>query len=70
LNSFAQPATRLDANVALKWVLNEPLTAQAIQLRDEYRQQLHELLSPDVFPIEVALAIYRPTIPMIQRAQD
>jgi predicted nucleic acid-binding protein len=49
----------LDSNVALKWVLPEPDDAKAIRIRDEFRQGLHELLSPDVFPIEVAHALAR-----------
>jgi predicted nucleic acid-binding protein len=44
----------LDSNVALKWVLPEPDSAKAISLRDGFRQGIHELLAPDVFPIEVA----------------
>lgn len=44
----------LDASVALRWVLPHGLTPKAIQLRDEYVQQLHELLSPNVFIDEVA----------------
>ncbi len=44
----------LDSNVALKWVLPEADDAKAISIRDEYRQGIHELLSPDVFPVEVA----------------
>jgi predicted nucleic acid-binding protein len=49
----------LDASVALKWVLPEPLAAKARQLRDELQQQVHELLAPDVFPAEVAHALTR-----------
>jgi predicted nucleic acid-binding protein len=49
----------LDASVALKWVLPEPLASKALQLRDEYRQQIHELLSPDAFPVEVSHALTR-----------
>jgi predicted nucleic acid-binding protein len=44
----------LDASVALKWVLVEADSPRAIALRDDYQQQVHELLVPDVFPIEVA----------------
>jgi len=49
----------LDSNVALKWVLPEADDAKAIRVRDEFRQGLHELLSPDVFPIEVAHSLAR-----------
>jgi predicted nucleic acid-binding protein len=47
----------LDASVALKWVLPEPDTPKAVRLRNAYRQQVHELLAPDVFPAEVAHAL-------------
>lgn len=43
----------LDASVALKWVLPEPDSAKALALRDKYRRAVHELLAPDVFPIEL-----------------
>jgi predicted nucleic acid-binding protein len=49
----------LDASVALKWVLTEPDSAKAISLRDAFRKAVHELLAPDVFPIEVAHALTR-----------
>ncbi len=49
----------LDSCVALKWVLPEPDSAKALKLRDEYRQQIHELLAPDVFPVEAAHALAR-----------
>jgi predicted nucleic acid-binding protein len=49
----------LDSNVALKWVLPEADDAKAIRIRDGYGQGIHELLSPDVFPIEVAHSLAR-----------
>ena len=49
----------LDSNVALKWVLRESDSDKARQLRVDYKQQIHELLAPDVFPIEVAHALAR-----------
>ncbi|MGP0068164.1 MAG: type II toxin-antitoxin system VapC family toxin [Isosphaeraceae bacterium] len=44
----------LDSNVALKWVLPEIDDAKAIRIRDEFSLGIHELCSPDVFPVEVA----------------
>ena len=41
----------LDSNVALKWVLPEADSDKAIKIRDEFGQGIHQLLSPDVFPI-------------------
>lgn len=49
----------LDSNVALKWVLPEPDSAKAISLRDDFRNQVHELLAPDILPVEVAHALAR-----------
>jgi predicted nucleic acid-binding protein len=49
----------LDSCVAVKWFLAEPDSAKAIQVLDEFSRQIHELLAPDVFPIEVAHALSR-----------
>jgi predicted nucleic acid-binding protein len=47
----------LDSSVALKWVLPDQDSAKAIRLRDEFHAGLHELLAPDVLPIEVGHAL-------------
>jgi hypothetical protein len=44
----------LDASVALCWVIPRPLSPKALQLRDDYRKSLHELIAPSVFPAETA----------------
>jgi predicted nucleic acid-binding protein len=49
----------LDSSVAFKWVVVEALTDKARDLRDEFRQRLHELIAPDVFPVEVAHSLTR-----------
>lgn len=49
----------LDASVGLKTVLPERDSDNAIRLRNEFTQGVHELLAPDVFPIEVAHALTR-----------
>jgi predicted nucleic acid-binding protein len=49
----------LDASVGVKWALVEHDTPKARTLRDEYQQVVHELLAPDVFPVEVAHALSR-----------
>jgi predicted nucleic acid-binding protein len=49
----------LDSCVAVKWFLAEPDSAKAIQVLDEFNRQVHELLAPDVFPVEVAHALSR-----------
>lgn len=47
----------LDASVALRWVISGPLSAQARRLRNDYRNQVHELIAPDIFPAETAGAL-------------
>ncbi|MFN0051626.1 MAG: type II toxin-antitoxin system VapC family toxin [Planctomycetales bacterium] len=49
----------LDSSVALKIVLPEPDSAKAIQLHDDFRNGIHELITLDVFPIEVGHALTR-----------
>lgn len=49
----------LDSSVALKIVLPEPDSARAIQLRDDFRSGVHELITLDVFPIEIGHALTR-----------
>lgn len=47
----------IDCSVGFKWVVFEPLSDKARNLRDGYRQGLHELLAPDIFPTEIANAL-------------
>ncbi len=47
----------LDASVALRWVLRDPLQPQALRLRSDYQSKTLELLAPDIFPAEVAGAL-------------
>jgi predicted nucleic acid-binding protein len=49
----------LDASVALKWVLPEDESDIADKLREEYREGVHDFLSPDVFWAEVGHALAR-----------
>ncbi|MDX1948741.1 MAG: type II toxin-antitoxin system VapC family toxin [Pirellulaceae bacterium] len=49
----------LDASVAVKWVLPEADTPQALALRDGFRHQVHELIAPDTLPVEIAHALTR-----------
>jgi predicted nucleic acid-binding protein len=44
----------LDASVGIKWVMNEIDSANARQLRDDFRSQIHDLIAPDSFPLEAA----------------
>jgi predicted nucleic acid-binding protein len=47
----------LDASVALRVVLPDTLTLKAIRLRDEFKNKLHELIAPSIFPSELASAL-------------
>jgi predicted nucleic acid-binding protein len=49
----------LDSSVAFKWAIREVDTDKALQLRDDARRAVHELLAPDVFPIELGHALTR-----------
>jgi hypothetical protein len=42
----------VDASVALKWVLPEAQSGKARNLRDDFQNRVHELLAPDIFPVE------------------
>src|SRR5438552_2971075 len=44
----------LDASVALSWVIPRPLSAKAQQLRDAYRNAVHQFIAPSVFTAETA----------------
>jgi predicted nucleic acid-binding protein len=47
----------LDASVGIKWVMNEIDSPQARHIRDDFRNQIHELIAPDSFPLEAAHAL-------------
>lgn len=49
----------IDSSVAIKWVLPETDTPKAVRLRNEFRRGMHDLLAPDVFPVEVAHSLTR-----------
>jgi predicted nucleic acid-binding protein len=49
----------LDSSVAFKWIVAESDTPRAVQLRDEFRAAVHELIAPDVFAPELAHALTR-----------
>jgi len=44
----------LDACVALRWVLIEQDSDKARRLRDNYQNQIHELIAPESFSVECA----------------
>ncbi|MDB5384442.1 MAG: hypothetical protein JWM11_88 [Planctomycetaceae bacterium] len=45
--------------MALKLVLPEPDVAFAVRLLDEFNAGIHDLLAPNVFPVEIAHALTR-----------
>lgn len=49
----------LDSNVALKSVLPEQHSDKAERLLLAYQNRVHELLAPDIFPVELAHALTR-----------
>ena len=49
----------LDSSVAIKWAIPEADSARAVRLRDEFQRQVHDLLAPDIFEVEVAHALTR-----------
>ena len=49
----------LDSSVSFKWVVREADSDKALALRDEVRRGVHQLLAPDVYPVEVGHALTR-----------
>jgi len=49
----------LDSSVGIKCLLRENESDKAIRVRDDFIAGLHELLSPDVYPVEIAHSITR-----------
>jgi predicted nucleic acid-binding protein len=49
----------LDSNVGLKWFLRETDSDKAIRIRDDFLRQVHDLITPDVFALEIAHALTR-----------
>ena len=43
----------------MKWVLPEADSDKAIRLQEDFENKIHELLSPDTFPVEIAHALTR-----------
>ena len=49
----------LDASVGFKTLVTEPNSDKAEKLIEDYRQGIHELICPDIAPIEVGHALTR-----------
>jgi predicted nucleic acid-binding protein len=49
----------VDSSLSFKWVVPEHDSAKAVQLRDDFTNGVHELIAPDIFPVELAHALTR-----------
>jgi predicted nucleic acid-binding protein len=49
----------LDASVGFKWAVPEVDSDKANSIRTDFGRGVHELIAPDLFPIEVAHALTR-----------
>ena|ERR1022692_468057 len=49
----------LDSCVGFKWAVIEVDTVKARRLRNDFRNGVHELIAPDVFPTEIAHSLTR-----------
>jgi predicted nucleic acid-binding protein len=49
----------IDSSVKVKWVLAEPESDKATRLRDDFRNSVYELISPDLFTVEACHALTR-----------
>lgn len=49
----------LDSSVAFKWLVPETDTPKALRLLDDFNQAIHDLIAPDVLPIEAVHALTR-----------
>jgi predicted nucleic acid-binding protein len=49
----------LDSSVAFKWLVPELNTDKALRLLDDYQNAIHDLLSPDILPVEATHALTR-----------
>src|SRR5438552_1798612 len=47
----------LDASVAIRWELPNALTPKALRLREDFRNQIHDLIAPSNYLGEVASAL-------------
>lgn len=49
----------LDSSVAFKWLVPEADTAKALRLLDDSDNGIHDLIAPDIFPVELVHALTR-----------
>lgn len=53
------PTVVVDASLAVKWVLEEPYTQEAISLLHEWADQQIQIIAPSLLAFEAANAIYK-----------
>src|SRR4051794_19803756 len=49
----------LDSSVGIKWFLAESDSDKALRIRDDFFRGIHELLAPDIYPVEFTHALTR-----------
>src|SRR4051812_14664333 len=49
----------LDSCIGFKWLVIEADTPKARSLRDDYLKAIHQLLAPDILPVEIAHSLTR-----------
>jgi predicted nucleic acid-binding protein len=49
----------VDSSVAFKWLVPEVDTDKALRLLDGFQNGIHELLAPDIFPVEATHGLTR-----------
>ena len=49
----------LDSSVAFKWLVPETDTPKALRLLDDFDNGIHDLIAPDILPVEVVHALTR-----------
>lgn len=49
----------VDASVVLRWLVEEPLTAEAYLLLDRWRERGVSTFAPSLLPFEIANALYK-----------
>jgi predicted nucleic acid-binding protein len=49
----------IDSSVAFKWVVAEANDDKARKLRDDLHNAVHDLIAPDVFPLEIGHSLTR-----------
>ncbi len=49
----------LDSSVAFKWLVPEADTPKALRLLDDFDNGIHDLIAPDILPVEAVHALTR-----------